>query len=230
MYPYYHYQATMDMTNSSPISMASSTDEIPRTPPTAINHSTSNKPLTHVSQGTAVSSVMVNPLVPPPPPPPLSSSSSQLKSTEDRVKATIARANALPLEFYQTEFLEYSTQQPSGNGKRKRTAAADDEQETNQQNAWKINTCLSNDEIRRQIHIQSEQKRRAQIKDGFEELKQHLPGCSHKKLSKAALLTRTVQQLEHMKKMQNELLAEVERLVKENSSLKKFAAAVDTHM
>lgn len=133
MYPYYHYQATMDMTNSSPISMASSTDEIPRTPPTAINHSTSNKPLTHVSQGTAVSSVMVNPLVPPPPPPPLSSSSSQLKSTEDRVKATIARANALPLEFYQTEFLEYSTQQPSGNGKRKRTAAADDEQETNQQ-------------------------------------------------------------------------------------------------
>lgn len=89
---------------------------------------------------------------------------------------------------------------------------------------------LSNDELRRQIHIQSEQKRRAQIKDGFEELKQHLPGCSQKKLSKAALLTRTVQQLEHMKKMQNELLAEVERLVKENSSLKKFAAAVDTHM
>ena len=88
-------------------------------------------------------------------------------------------------------------------------------------------TCsirLSNDEIRRQIHIQSEQKRRAQIKDGFEELKQHLPGCGQKKLSKAALLTRTVQQLEHMKKMQNELLAEVERLVKENSILKKFAA------
>jgi regulator of replication initiation timing len=59
-------------------------------------------------------------------------------------------------------------------------------------------------------------------------LKAHLPGCIHKKLSKAALLTRTVQQLEHMKKMQNELLDEVERLVKENSNLKKFAASATT--
>jgi len=79
---------------------------------------------------------MVNPLVPPPPPPPLSSSPlvQQLKSTEDRVKETIARANALPLELYQTEFLEYSTQQLSANRKRKRitaVAATDNEQETN---------------------------------------------------------------------------------------------------
>ncbi|KAK4519229.1 uncharacterized protein ATC70_009461 [Mucor velutinosus] len=229
MYPYYHYQANMDLTNSSPISIASS-DESPRTPPTAINHSNSNKHLTHVPQGTA--SLMVNPLVPPPPPPPLPSSPlahNQLKSTEDRVKATIARANALPLEFYQTEFLEYSTTPSSAGKKRKRTVTADNEQETDEKYTQDQDTRLSNDEIRRQIHIQSEQKRRARIKDGFEELKQHLPGCSHKKLSKAALLTRTVQQLEHMKKMQNELLAEVERLAKENSSLKKFAA-VGTYM
>ena len=46
-------------------------------------------------------------------------------------------------------------------------------------------------ELRRQIHIQSEQKRRAQIKDGFDELRKHLPGCTNKKMSKAALLTRS---------------------------------------
>jgi hypothetical protein len=45
--------------------------------------------------------------------------------------------------------------------------------------------------MRRQIHIQSEQKRRAQIKDGFDELRKHLPGCNNKKMSKAALLTRS---------------------------------------
>lgn len=136
MYPYYHYQPNTDLMKSSPISMASSTEnECPRTPPTAINHTTSSKHLTSVPQGTTPS-LMVNPLVPPPPPPPLSSSPlvQQLKSTEDRVKETIARANALPLELYQTEFLEYSTQQLSANRKRKRTtavAATDNEQETN---------------------------------------------------------------------------------------------------
>lgn len=50
---------------------------------------------------------------------------------------------------------------------------------------------LSSAEMRRQIHIQSEQKRRAQIKDGFDELRKHLPGCNNKKMSKAALLTRS---------------------------------------
>ena len=40
-------------------------------------------------------------------------------------------------------------------------------------------------------------------------------------MSKATLLTRTVQQLEHMKKMQTELLAEVERLAEENLNLKR---------
>jgi hypothetical protein len=82
-------------------------------------------------------------------------------------------------------------------------------------------SSLSSAEIRRQIHIQSEQKRRAQIKDGFDELRKHLPGCNNKKMSKAALLTRTVQQLQHLKGMQNELLSEVERLLQENEALKK---------
>lgn len=101
-------------------------------------------------------------------------------------------------------------------------------QQRDDTNVIHFDSRSSNDEFRRQIHIQSEQKRRAQIKDGFEELKNQLPGCSHKKFSKAALLTRTVQQLEHMKKVQNELLAEVERLVKENSKLKKLTASAIT--
>lgn len=77
-------------------------------------------------------------------------------------------------------------------------------------------------ELRRQIHIQSEQKRRAQISDGFQELRQHLPGCINKKMSKAALLHRTVQHLQHLKKNQSALLVELERLVNENEHLKKF--------
>ena len=46
-------------------------------------------------------------------------------------------------------------------------------------------------EMRRQIHIQSEQKRRAQIKDGFEDLRNELPACLNKKMSKVALLHRS---------------------------------------
>ncbi|CAO3583821.1 unnamed protein product [Absidia cylindrospora] len=46
-------------------------------------------------------------------------------------------------------------------------------------------------ELRRQIHIQSEQKRRAQIKCGFEELRNELPTCLNKKMSKVALLHRS---------------------------------------
>lgn len=129
---------------------------------------------------------------------------------ETRVQEMISRATSLPTEFYHTEFLEYSKEtyeKKSGRTKRKRTLSEDED--------------LSTAEIRRQIHIQSEQKRRAQIKDGFDELKSHLPGIT-KKMSKAALLTRTVQQLQHLKTMQNELLCEVERLSQENDSLKKF--------
>lgn len=50
---------------------------------------------------------------------------------------------------------------------------------------------LINSELRRQIHIQSEQKRRAQIKDGFEDLRNELPSCLNKKMSKVALLHRS---------------------------------------
>ncbi|KAI8370113.1 hypothetical protein EDC96DRAFT_503113 [Choanephora cucurbitarum] len=153
---------------------------------------------------------------------------SSSKTTEERVKETIARANTIPAEFFQTEFLDYSQQQLA---KKRKRAVIDDVKAANRrknkkdENEEDSDEELDTNEIRRQIHIQSEQKRRAQIKDGFDELKNHLPGCANKKLSKAALLTRTVQQLEYMKKMQDELLAEVERLAKENAELKNFTSS-----
>lgn len=80
---------------------------------------------------------------------------------------------------------------------------------------------LNNSEIKRQIHIQSEQKRRAQIKDGFEDLRNELPSCLNKKMSKVALLHRTVQHIQHLKNTQMTVLAELERLISENDQLRK---------
>ncbi|KAG0169934.1 hypothetical protein DFQ28_002777 [Apophysomyces sp. BC1034] len=169
-------------------------------------------------------------------------------STAERVKETIARANSLPVEFFQTEFHEYSKESyekklNSKRNKRKRPSAQlhTDESSSEESTPNKRTRTIaenkneesdeeqedvSNSEIRRQIHIQSEQKRRAQIRDGFEELRSHLPGCNNKKMSKATLLTRTVQHMEHLRTMQNELLAEVERLAQENESLKKFQQGI----
>ncbi|ORZ25060.1 hypothetical protein BCR42DRAFT_362980 [Absidia repens] len=81
-------------------------------------------------------------------------------------------------------------------------------------------------EMRRQIHIQSEQKRRAQIKDGFEELRSELPTCLNKKMSKVALLHRTVQHIQHLKSTQTTILAELERLVHENEQLRSFQQSI----
>ncbi|KAI8137911.1 hypothetical protein BJV82DRAFT_633102 [Fennellomyces sp. T-0311] len=87
-------------------------------------------------------------------------------------------------------------------------------------------SLVSNSELRRQIHIQSEQKRRAQIKDGFEDLRNELPSCLNKKMSKVALLHRTVQHIQHLKSTQVTILAELERLVNENEQLRKFQEGV----
>lgn len=76
--------------------------------------------------------------------------------------------------------------------------------------------------MRRQIHIQSEQKRRAQIKDGFEDLRTELPACLNKKMSKVTLLHRTVQHIQHLKSTQMTILAELERLVQENEQLRTY--------
>ncbi|CAG8719381.1 14127_t:CDS:2, partial [Gigaspora rosea] len=50
-------------------------------------------------------------------------------------------------------------------------------------------SSVSHAEFRRQIHIQSEQRRRAEIKDGFEQLRRQLPfNTNGRKMSKATLL------------------------------------------
>ncbi|CEP10168.1 hypothetical protein [Parasitella parasitica] len=149
----------------------------------------------------------------------------------------IANVNKLP-ESFLPEFHQYSKETyengSSNSKKRRRTNNSkkdqDDQDQPNQSSSSSDleddNDGVSAQEVRRQIHIQSEQKRRAQIKDGFEELRQHLPGCVNKKMSKAALLHRTVQHLQHLKKNQTSLLAELERMMNENEQLRKFQESV----
>jgi hypothetical protein len=111
----------------------------------------------------------------------------------------IANVNKLP-ESFLPEFHQYSKETyengSSNSKKRRRTNSKKDDDCSDQQNnnsssSSDLEEDVSAQEVRRQIHIQSEQKRRAQIKDGFEELRQHLPGCVNKKMSKAALLHRS---------------------------------------
>ncbi|CDH53609.1 hypothetical protein RO3G_04737 [Lichtheimia corymbifera JMRC:FSU:9682] len=243
------------------ITAATTTTTAPTTTPAVMDNSVSTCSTAAAAAAAAAinfSQLSVQPLdtpIPPQPPtatPLISSSSSTTtfsNSTTERVKETIARANSVPMEFYHTEFLEYSKEtyerkMDAKRNKRKRSAgihsnnsssedlvskkkrdeAADSEEDDVDDDDLdeRNHGGATSAELRRQIHIQSEQKRRAQIKDGFDELRKHLPGCNNKKMSKAALLTRTVQQIQHLKNMQSELLAEVERLVQENDNLKKF--------
>ncbi|GAA5800808.1 hypothetical protein HPULCUR_006247 [Helicostylum pulchrum] len=74
-------------------------------------------------------------------------------------------------------------------------------------------------EVRRQVHIESEKKRRAQIKQGFDSLRKQLPGVN-KKMSKVGLLQCTVQHLQYFKKSQITILTEIERLIQDNQRLK----------
>ncbi len=77
----------------------------------------------------------------------------------------------------------------------------------------------STNEIRRQIHIKSEQKRRAQIKNGFDILKENLP-CNNKNMSKSLILKHTIQHLQHLKNNEIFILSELKRLDQENGKLK----------
>ncbi|CAB4442609.1 unnamed protein product [Rhizophagus irregularis] len=80
-------------------------------------------------------------------------------------------------------------------------------------------STMSQVEFRRQIHIQSEQKRRAEIKDGFEELRRQLPTTyTGRKLSKAVLLQKAVS---HMKNMLDEINRLTQTCVYLNAELEK---------
>jgi len=74
-------------------------------------------------------------------------------------------------------------------------------------------SAISHAEFRRQVHIQSEQKRRAEIKDGFEELRRQLPfAYNGRKMSKATLLQKTVNHIKQMRSRESFLLEEINRL------------------
>ncbi|KAI8069630.1 hypothetical protein BC940DRAFT_22439 [Gongronella butleri] len=171
-------------------------------------------------------------------PPVLVQSSST--STQSSLNETIAKASSLPEAFY-PEFLQYSKEsyeQSSGRmhagKKRKLPGTVANEPKAKKQHMDvavapipdEFDGSATTAEMRRQIHIQSEQKRRAQIKDGFEELRTELPACLNKKMSKVALLHRTVQHIQHLKSTQSTILAELERLVHENEQLKSFQQSV----
>ncbi|KAF7723037.1 hypothetical protein EC973_002413 [Apophysomyces ossiformis] len=185
-------------------------------------------------------------IMPPEPPMLVASSSSTTtastmsSSSVEYLTETIAKASSLPESFY-PEFLQYSKEsyeQSTGPNRKKqrRTMQEDKKEEQEQQCAEESEDGegtidesmkgLSSAEMRRQIHIQSEQKRRAQIKDGFEDLRNELPTCLNKKMSKVALLHRTVQHIQHLKDTQYTIMTELQRLVHENEQLRKFQESV----
>ncbi|CAG8757831.1 11327_t:CDS:2, partial [Dentiscutata erythropus] len=69
------------------------------------------------------------------------------------------------------------------------TASSLDGYEEEDGNRQFLYPSVTHAEFRRQIHIQSEQRRRAEIKDGFEQLRRQLPfNTNGRKMSKATLL------------------------------------------
>ncbi|CAG8590326.1 22763_t:CDS:2 [Rhizophagus irregularis] len=105
------------------------------------------------------------------------------------------------------EFFQYSKEKyesAKSGCKRRRKSTRDEQCET---------STMSQVEFRRQIHIQSEQKRRAEIKDGFEELRRQLPTTyTGRKLSKAVLLQKAVSHMKNMQRKESFLLDEINRL------------------
>jgi len=126
--------------------------------------------------------------------------------------AAAAQAISGGVDFYLPEFHEYSRVQYEAAGRKRMKGEVEEIGEEQDENQVA--------EIRRQIHIQSEQKRRAQIKDGFEELRKHLPNCANKKISKAAILSKTIVYLQQLKASHFTLAQELERLQTENERLR----------
>ncbi|ORX54916.1 HLH-domain-containing protein [Hesseltinella vesiculosa] len=164
------------------------------------------------------------PDTPPATSPPLLTTSSSTSTTSSSLSEKIAKVNTLP-ESFLPQFHQYS-KEAYENGRKRKTKRSGKTTDDDSNSDEDLTNATMTMEMRRQIHIQSEQKRRAQISDGFQELRQHLPGCINKKMSKAALLHRTVQHLQHLKKNQSSLLTELERLVRENEQLNKFQESV----
>jgi len=88
-------------------------------------------------------------------------------------------------------------------------------------------TDRSQSELRRQVHIQSEQRRRAQIKDGFEDLRTLVPQCSNsRKTSKAVILTHAVAYIEQLRSSHDALVQEVQRLQRDNEQIRTLLESI----
>ncbi|KAG9301237.1 hypothetical protein G9A89_012620 [Geosiphon pyriformis] len=178
---------------------------------------------------TATSSVPLSALGENPPSQLLSPAPSSPMSTLELRDSPTADELDVP-EFFQYSKEKYESAK-SGSRKRRKSARDDcdtasslDGDEGDDPNRRVFNKLLvdflqsftigvSHAEYRRQVHIQSEQKRRAEIKDGFEELRRQLPiGSNGRKMSKAALLQRTVTHLKNIKNREAFLVDEVTRL------------------
>lgn len=99
----------------------------------------------------------------------------------------------------------------------KRNAGPSDDEETDRNQS----------EMRRQIHIQSEQRRRAQIKDGFEDLRMLVPQCSNsRKTSKAVILSHAVAYIEQLRSSHDALVQEVQRLQRDNEQIRTLLEGI----
>ncbi|KAI8890541.1 hypothetical protein K501DRAFT_206544 [Backusella circina FSU 941] len=202
--------------SSSPPPMMSSTPGLITPPPFM-----PSSPLAHTNSSCSshTSSLLPSPVSSPSLP-----SNSALT---EKINKRLALANPLPDAFL-PEFHQYSketyedgssSKKKKRNYKHQRRDSSISTKEEEEEEGEEV--IVSSAELRRQVHIQSEQKRRAQIRDGFDVLRQQLPGIGHKKMSKASLLHKTVQHLSYMKKQQDVLLVELEKLLQENEHLKR---------
>jgi hypothetical protein len=127
---------------NSPESISSSSPPTPSPPPpsaSAVNNTMFNNNNGQVLTTQAIDTELITPLVPSSTPVLTKSSSTPTNGsnrfnnpTTARVKEMITRANSVPMEFYHTEFLEYSKEtyekkMESKRNKRKRPQPQDDE-------------------------------------------------------------------------------------------------------
>jgi len=86
-------------------------------------------------------------------------------------------------------------------------------------------TCLSQLDLveqKRQTHLQSEQRRRAQLRDGFDQLKAELPnGFQNKKMTKAELLTKVTSYVRQLKQRHEIMTTEMVRMREEMVQMKR---------
>ncbi|CAG8516164.1 15100_t:CDS:2 [Dentiscutata heterogama] len=117
-------------------------------------------------------------------------------------------------EFFQYSKEKYESQK-MGCGRRRKSSRDEhfDNSSLDGDDIDDTSSTMSHAEFRRQIHIQSEQKRRAEIKDGFEELRRQLPTTyTGRKMSKAVLLQKAVSHLKNQSRKESFLLDEINRL------------------